>query len=73
MNWTAEITNDPSRNFELYIELIEGETYRARIQRNPEGQLELHVYGTEPFSIPAEWLAEMLSRASTDLRHITNP
>jgi hypothetical protein len=67
MNWTADITNDPYRNSELYIELIEGENYRARIQRTPEGQLDLRVYGTEPFSVPADWLAEILRRANNDL------
>ena len=67
MNWTADISNDPIRNMELYIELIEGGKYRGRVQRNVAGELELTIYGTEPFSVPAAWLMDILSRASVDL------
>jgi hypothetical protein len=67
MEWTAEITNDPNREFELYIELLKGDQFKARIQRAPDGELELHVYGG-PVSIPAEWLSDLLRRAKHDLK-----
>jgi len=67
MNWTADITNDRDRNMELYIELIEGNEYRCRVQRSVTGELELKVYGTEPFSIPVDWLMDILRGATVDL------
>jgi hypothetical protein len=52
---------------ELYIELIEGGEYRGRVQRSVTGELELTIYGTDPFSIPADWLMDVLNRATVDL------
>ncbi len=67
-NWTAEITNDPDRNYDLYIELLEGTEYRGRICRAREGTLYLKVYGcTSEIEIPLEWLMEVAEGARKDL------
>jgi len=64
--WTADITNDPDRDFDLYIEIVEGEEYRGRIQRDERGLLVLRVYRDDT-EIPAEWLAALLTGASKEL------
>ncbi len=65
--WTAEITNDPERDFELYLELLCDGEYVARIQRNSSGEFELSVYGERELSIPLAWLQQMSDRAKTEL------
>jgi hypothetical protein len=67
MEWTAEITNDPNRDYKLYIELLENDEFKARIQRRADGKLELHVY-SGPVSIPGEWLSDLLRSAEHDLQ-----
>ena len=66
MEWTAEITNDPDKDYELYVELLEDDHSMARIQRDADGKLELRVY-SGPVSIPGEWLIDLLQRAQKDL------
>lgn len=66
MTWTAEITNDPDRGFSLYLELLEGEEARARIQRNGAGVLELRIYGPGETRIPASWLRTLVEGAEKD-------
>ena len=68
MTWTAEITNNPDRDYDLYIELLEGDEYKARIQRSNDGDLELIFYGGERLSIPVVWLLDVFKRASVDLK-----
>jgi len=59
--WTAEITNNPDNDYELYMELLEDDEYRARIERAPSAQLVLTVYGTtQAFSLPIDWLLEVV-------------
>ena len=68
MSWTAEITNDPTRDFELYVELLNDGDYKARLQRNPSGELEIVFYGGEKCPIPWGWLSGIASRFSEDTR-----
>lgn len=62
MAWTAEVTNNPDRGFGLYIELLEGDQYRARLQRGAAGELEVVFYGGEECAIPWTWLAGVAAR-----------
>lgn len=62
MSWTTDITNDPSRDFALYVELMLGDTYVARLQRNADGLLELRYYGGDPVTIPVDWLFGLAKR-----------
>ena len=66
MTWTAEITNDPTRDFELYIELLENDHFRGRVVRR-DGQLVLALYDGEAVEMPAKWLVRLLESAEHDL------
>jgi hypothetical protein len=66
MSWTAEITNDPTRDFELYVELLNDGDYKARLQRNPAGELEIVFYGGDKCLIPWGWLSGIASRFSEE-------
>ena len=62
MGWTAEITNDPTRDFKLYVELLHDGRHRARVQRSSTGDLELVFYEGDQCSIPWAWLSEIVAR-----------
>jgi hypothetical protein len=67
--WAAEITNNPDKDYELYIELLEDDEYRARIEISSQGQLVLRVYNTEQeVSLPADWLVQVIMMAKKELR-----
>ena len=66
MKWSAEITNDPTRDYELYIELLESDEFRAKIFRK-DGNLVLVVYGREDVEIPLAWLKGLIERAEKDI------
>lgn len=68
MNWTAEITNDPTRSFELYVELLEDGEYKARLQRNTAGEPEIVFYGGNRCSMPWPWLSGVANRFIEDTR-----
>lgn len=66
--WNAEITNNPNHDYRLYIELLEGDAYRGRIELDESGQPILRIYPTEVnICIPGNWLVEMLRSAQEDL------
>lgn len=65
MDWTADITNDPDRDYTLCIELWEGEEHRGRIDRDASGELVLRMYGEAV--VPAAWLAKLLAQAEKEL------
>jgi hypothetical protein len=66
--WTADIATDPSRDHGLYVELMEDEHYRARIEWNTQRQLEIRCYGS--CTIPAEWLVGILEQFRTETQHL---
>jgi hypothetical protein len=65
MTWTAEITNDPSSDYDLYIELLENHEYRGRIERQG-ARLVLRLYSPEA-AVPVEWLIGILEQAAKDV------
>jgi len=66
--WSAEITNDPTNDYDLYIELLENEVYKGRLTLNSTGQLVLTLYSSETHAcIPVDWLEEIIGRAKKDL------
>ena len=67
MTWTAEIFNDPDRDHDLYIELLENDEYRAKLFLDKDGELVLTFYGGDRVSIPFEWLRQIASKAKEDL------
>jgi hypothetical protein len=67
--WAAEITNNPDKDYELYVELLEDDEYRARIEISSPEQLELRVYSTEQdVSLPVDWLVQVIAMAKKALR-----
>ena len=39
--WAAEITNNPAKDYELYVEFLEDDEYRGRIEISSHEQLVL--------------------------------
>jgi hypothetical protein len=35
--WKADLTNDPDRDYDLIVELMEDDEYRGRIERSDKG------------------------------------
>ena len=67
--WAAEITNNPDKDYELYVELLENDEYRARIEISSPEQLVLRVYNTEQdVSLPVDWLVKVIAMAKEELR-----
>jgi hypothetical protein len=67
--WTAEITNNPDKDYELYVELLEDDEYKARIELSTQEQLVLRVYNTEhDVSLPIDWLVQVVVMAKKELR-----
>ena len=67
--WVAEITNNPDKDYELYVELLENDEYRARIEISSPEQLVLRVYNTEQdVSLPVDWLVQVIAMAQKEIR-----
>ncbi len=67
--WVAEITNNPDKVYELYVELLEDDEYRVRIEISSPEQLVLRVYNTEQdVSLPIDWLVQVIAMAKKELR-----
>ena len=67
--WAAEITNNPDKDYELYVELLEDDEYRARIEKSSQEQLVLRVYNTEQdVSLPVDWLMQVITMAKQEMR-----
>ncbi len=67
--WTADVTNDPTCDFALCIDISQNDQHRATVLRAPEGKLVLRWYAdTEGADIPVDWLISVLQKAETDLK-----
>jgi hypothetical protein len=66
--WAAEITNNPDKDYDLYVELLEDDEYRARIEISSQEQPVLRVYSTEhDIILPADWLVQVIVMAKKEL------
>jgi hypothetical protein len=68
--WHADVTNDPTRDFALCVDIYEDTRHRATVRRDRAGKLLLVWHpstGDTPLEVPAEWLRDVLDRASRDL------
>lgn len=66
--WSADVGNDPERDFDLVIEIREGNDYRGRVERLENGEIVLYVYPSESgFRVPVAWLSKLLSSAEQEL------
>ena len=69
--WSAELTNNPEQEYLLYIELLEDDVYRGRIELDGEGQPILRIYPTESGTfIPGNWLKDILAKAREELSQV---
>jgi hypothetical protein len=67
-DWHADVTNDPSRDYDLCIELSQGSHVRGTVSRNGLGELVLMWFASEtPVEVSAAWLAGILESAETEL------
>jgi len=67
--WVAEITNNPEKDYELYVELLEDDEYRARIEMADSASLVLRVYNTETdVVLPVDWLVHIIDLAKKEIR-----
>ena len=67
--WVAEITNNPDKDYELYVELLEDDEHRTRIELSSPEQLILRVYNTEQdVVLPVDWLVKVIAMAKKELR-----
>ena len=67
--WVAEITNNPDKDYELCVELLEDDEHRARIELSSPEQLILRVYNTEKdVSLPVDWLMQVIAMAKQEMR-----
>jgi hypothetical protein len=65
--WKADIVNDPTRDFDLAIDLWEDDIHRATISRRVDGDVELKIHPCSgPVTIPGRWLAQILEGAEKD-------
>jgi hypothetical protein len=65
--WSAEITNDPERDYDVYVELLYRDRYVGRIQRTITGEIVVEVYDKIEAPIPADWLMGVIKRAIAEL------
>ncbi len=67
-SWTADIVNDPERDFDLRIELSRDGDVLATVERDNTGTLVVRCFQNTPtFDLPAEWLADIIERAKNEL------
>jgi len=63
------LTNNPDKDYELYVELLEDDEHRARIELSSPEQLILRVYNTEKdVSLPVDWLMQVITMAKQEIR-----
>jgi hypothetical protein len=66
--WTADVTNDPDKDYRLCVDIYEDDVHKARIEKNSAGALVLRVYeNAKDLTIPLHWLAGIIARAQNEL------
>lgn len=67
--WVAEITNNPDKDYDVYVELLEDDEYKARLEMSSPEQLVLRVYNTaNDVSLPVDWLVQIIDMAKKEIR-----
>ena len=62
-DWSAEVTNDPDRDYELMIELLEDGTPRGRVYKDPAGQIILMIYkSADHVELNLNWLIDVFNQ-----------
>ena len=63
--WNSQFANDPSRDFDLYLELVEGGQPQGKVERGPDGELYLSLFACPQVKVPFRWLVRLAERAET--------
>ena len=64
--WVAEITNNLDKDYDVYVELLEDDEYKARLEMSSTAQFVLRVYNTDKdVSLPIDWLLQIIDMASS--------
>lgn len=59
--WTADVVTEPAFDHALCLDFFEGDTHRARLQLNQQGEFTLVCYG-DGFEVPAIWLVNTIQQ-----------
>jgi len=59
------VRDDPNRDFDLYLELLEGEEPQGQIARGDDGELYFSLFACPNVRVPLEWLLGLAERAET--------
>jgi hypothetical protein len=63
--WNSQFANDPSHDFDLYLELVEGTQPQGKVEREPDGELYLSLFACPQVKVPFRWLVGLAERAET--------
>ena len=65
--WRADITNDPLDDYNLVVDIAQGNVHRASIVR-VNGRLVVRWYASaQDCEVPLDWLRDVLARAAEEL------
>lgn len=65
LEWSSQFANDPSTEYELYLELLERGVPQAKIERDADGELQLTLLDCPQVRIPFRWLLSLAERVET--------
>lgn len=63
--WKSQFANDPTSDYDLYLELIDEIQPQAKIERGADGELYLSLFACPQVRIPYSWLLTQAERAET--------
>lgn len=71
--WTAEFSNDPENDFNLYVELLEDDEYKARIYYDTNEIVCIRFYGGSEAILSFDWLSGIIKELSSTYSKKTQP
>ena len=63
--WWTQFANDPRDDFNLNLELLEGQEARGMIRRDVDGELYLSIFAAPDVRVPFRWLINLAERAES--------
>ncbi len=63
--WDSQFANNPDRDYDLYLELLESDEAIGEIARGGDGELYLSLFACPKVRIPYRWLVSLSARAET--------
>ena len=71
--WTADFSNDPENDFNLYVELLEDDEYKARLYYDMDERLYLRFYGGSEVILCVDWLTGIIKDMATSRINKSQP